>query len=278
MTKLKTFIRWPGNKSKHLRHILPYIPDDYNTYIEPFIGSGALFLNLQPDKWIINDLNKDLIECWKYVKEEPEKIIEFFNLFGKIFKPMNKELKTIFCRDLTEDLNNMKYGFIRTVIYMLMKFCSYMGTIIYNDKFQFKGLDMNIYTKNRYFFLDKPMLDNIINISDFLNNTKGKIYNKDYKYILSKAKENDFVFLDPPYIEDHDYGFQYNIDEKLDNKFIKELYNEVKKLDKKGVRWLMTQADTKEVRKVFKEYKIKKYQVYRMGKKGYASELIIMNY
>jgi DNA adenine methylase len=45
--KLKTFIRWMGNKSKHLRHILPYIlpyiPDDYNTYYEPFIGSGRYF-------------------------------------------------------------------------------------------------------------------------------------------------------------------------------------------------------------------------------------------
>jgi DNA adenine methylase len=275
MTKLKTFIRWPGNKSKHLRHILPYIPDDYNTYIEPFVGSGALFLNLQPDKWIINDLNKDLIEAWKYVKEEPEKIIEFFKLFGKIFKPMNRELKILFCRELTNDLNNMKYDFLKTVIYLVMKYCSYLGLVFFDNKFYFPSLDLNI-EKNRYPFLNKQYIDNLFNISLFLKT--GKIYNKDYKYILSKAKENDFVFLDPPYIEEHDYNFQYNIDEKLDNKFIKELYTEVKKLDKKGIRWIMTQANTKEVRKIFKEYKIKKFKVYRMGKKAYVNELIIMNY
>jgi DNA adenine methylase len=96
MTKLKTFIKWPGNKSKHLRHILPYIPDDYNTYIEPFVGSGALFLNLQQDKWIINDLNRDLIECWKYVKTEDEKIIACFKSFGKIFKVMDRESQFLF--------------------------------------------------------------------------------------------------------------------------------------------------------------------------------------
>jgi DNA adenine methylase len=278
MTKLKTFIKWPGNKSKHLRHILPYIPDDYNTYIEPFIGSGALFLNLQPKKWIINDLNKDLIEAWKYVKEEPEKIIEFFNLFGKIFKPMNNDLRKIFCQELTDELNYLKKSFIRIVIYMLMKHCAYLGNILRDNEFIFYGLESQIYINNKLWFLEKKSLDNFINISDFLNNTKGKIYNKDYKYILSKAKENDFVFLDPPYIEEHDYGFQYNIDEKLDNKFLKELYNEVQKLDKKSVRWMMTQANTKEVRTIFKKYKIKKFKVYRMKKKGYVFELIIKNY
>ena len=57
---LKTFVKWSGNKSKHLKYILPHIPK-FERYIEPFVGSGALFLKLQPDKWIINDLNKDLI-------------------------------------------------------------------------------------------------------------------------------------------------------------------------------------------------------------------------
>ena len=68
------------------------------------------------------------------------------------------------------------------------------------------------------------------------------------------------------------------IEESLDNKFILELYKEVKKLDKKGVKWLMTQADTKEIKDIFKEYKIKKFEVYRANSKTYKNELIIMNY
>ena len=39
--KLKTFIKWSGNKSKHLRHLIQYVPKDFNTYIDPFVGSGA---------------------------------------------------------------------------------------------------------------------------------------------------------------------------------------------------------------------------------------------
>jgi DNA adenine methylase len=276
--KLKTFIRWPGNKSKHLRHLLPYIPDEYNTYMEPFIGSGALFLKLQPDKWIINDLNTDLIDCWKYVKNEPDNVINVFKIFGKIFKPLNNEIKKILCEELTEDLNIMKHGFERAMIYILMKYSVYMGNLIYNNKFKFAGLDQHIYTENRTFFLENSMLNNILNVSDFLNESNGKIYNKDYKYILDKAKKGDFVFLDPPYIEEHDYGFQYNQDEKLDNKFLQDLYKQVKKLDKKGVKWMMTQANTKDVKRIFKEYKIKKFKVYRVSYKKYINELMIMNY
>ena len=94
--KLKTFIRWSGNKSKQLKHILPHIPKEYNTYIEPFVGSGALFLKIQPDKWIINDINKDIINVWKEIKNDPESIIYIFKEFGKIFKPLDNKEKTIF--------------------------------------------------------------------------------------------------------------------------------------------------------------------------------------
>ena len=57
---MRTFIRRSGNKSKLVKKILPLIPDYNGTYIEPFVGTGAVFLNLEPQKWIINDINKEL--------------------------------------------------------------------------------------------------------------------------------------------------------------------------------------------------------------------------
>ena len=124
---LKTFIRWQGNKSKHLRHIIPHIPDEYNTYIEPFVGSGALLLKLEPEKWIINDLNKDLINCWKYIKSDPETIIAGFKKFGKKFKPMSVENKKKYCKEIRQKIDGMKYDINRAITYMLMKYCAYMG-------------------------------------------------------------------------------------------------------------------------------------------------------
>jgi DNA adenine methylase len=276
--KLKTFIKWSGNKSKHLRHILPHIPIEYNTYIEPFSGSGALFLSLQPGKWIINDLNKDLINCWNNIKDNPEEIINIFVNFGKKFKLMTKENKIKYCKNITSILDDLEYDVLRTSIYMLMKYCSYLGDILINNKFVFNGLNLRIYIDNKYYFLEQNNYNNILNVSDFLNNSNGHIYNKDYKEILKKSKEGDFIFLDPPYIEEHNYDFNYNKDEKLDNNFIMELYTEVQKLDKKNVKWLMTQADMYYIKNIFKKYIILDFPVYRRYKKQYVKELIIKNY
>ena len=276
--KLKTFIKWSGNKSKHLRHILPYIPTEYNTYIEPFIGSGALFLSVHPTNWIINDLNKDLINVWENIKNNPDKIIKIFKDFRLKFKKLSNTKKIEYCRNLTDIFKNLEYDIIRSSIYMLLKFCSYSGNIIVNNKFYFDGLDMNIYIRDKYFFLDDNNFNNILSVSNYLNTTKGKIYNKDYKFILNKSKYGDFIFLDPPYIEEHNYGFNYNENEHLTLNFIYELYDELKKLDKKGVKWLMTQTDTKDIKKIFKDYNIIKFPVYRSSVKDYQNELIIKNY
>jgi DNA adenine methylase len=118
----------------------------------------------------------------------------------------------------------------------------------------------------------------LLNVADYLNDTKGKIYNKDYKEILEKAKKGDFVFLDPPYLEKHNYNFNYNKDEIINELFIKNLLKELKKLDKRGVNWMMTQANTTQIRKIFKDYPIKIFKVYRASKKTHVNELIIMNY
>jgi DNA adenine methylase len=275
---MKTFIKWQGNKSQHINKFIQYIPEFTGTYIEPFVGSGALFLKLQPHKWIINDINKDLINIWNQVKTKPHEIIQIFKEFGEYFKPLSKKDKVKYCKEITSKIELMPYDIKRASVYMLMKFCCFGGFIIINNKFNFTGLDHHIYIQNKYFFLQQNNYDNILEVSRFLNNTKGKIFNTSYEKILNKAKQGDFVFLDPPYIESHNYHFNYNKDEILDDLFIHNLYKQIKKLDTKGVKWLMTQADTKQVKDIFKEYTIKKFKVYRRASKSYVNELIIMNY
>jgi len=274
--KLKTFIKWTGNKSRYLKYIIPYIPDKYNTYIEPFLGSGALLLKLQPDKWIINDINKDNINMWKSVLDDPDSIIYIFKEFGKIFKPLTNKDKITFCKEIVSIIKNMDYNIERASIYTLMKFCSYMGEIIINNKFYFKGLEQNIYNNNRYSFLTPNYYNNLENVNMFLNDTYGQIFNTDYKNILKKAKKGDFIFLDPPYIDN--YTHMYNINQKIDINFIEELQKELKKLDNKDVKWLMTQADTKNIRKIFKDYEIIEYPVYRIYSNKHVNELIIKNF
>lgn len=281
---MKTFIKWQGNKSKHISKFEDYLPDELysdnfkGTYIEPFVGSGAVLLNIQPEKWIINDLNKDLINIYKTVKDSPNDIIKFYKKFGETFKKLSKKDKIIKCKELLKKMEQMDYTSKRATLYMFLKDTAYMGNIIVNNKFYFPNLDLNITVNNNYPFLKERKYKSITDASEFFNETKGKILNKDYKKVLDLAKKGDFVFLDPPYIEKHNYQFNYNKDEVIDNDFVETLLKEVKKLDKRGVKWMMTQANTTFIRKIFKDYTIKTFKAYRIAKKGFSSEAIIMNY
>jgi len=276
---VKTFIRWFGNKSKYVNSIFPLFPDKYNTYIEPFLGSGALFLHAKPSKWIINDINKDVFIIWKTVKRSPEHIITFFKYFSKYFVPLNNTDKVLLCRHIvTKMIPQMRYDKDRAVVFLLMKFCVFLGILIQNNKYRFSGIERAIYYNKPLYFFSEKYYNLLQNTSKYLNASKGKIYNKDYKEVIAKAKTGDFVFLDPPYLDDHEYCVQYNHFESIDNKFMDELVLELERLDNLNVKWMLTQADNPFIRNLFKKYNISSYQVYRLRSNKYKNELIIKNY
>lgn len=132
--------------------------------------------------------------------------------------------------------------------------------------------------KNMIFCLTDRYQKNIDNISKFLNTTDGIIMNTDYKEILKLAKQGDFVFLDPPYNENKNYQFVYNPSQKVNDVSLIELLKEMKKLDKKKVKWLMTQADTIEVNKTFSDYDIHGFKVFRASSQSFINELVIRNF
>lgn len=272
---MRTFIKWEGNKSKYIKKIEPFIPDFDGTYIEPFIGSGAVFLKVQPKKWIINDLNSDLINIWKLVKNNPDYLINTIEKFGEKFEEANLQEQTHLAKKNVLKINKLKSkDKKRAATYLLMKLYSYMGQILRKGKFIFQGFEMNI-KNGHYYFLSEKYYNVLYSVSEYLSETKGKIYNKDYKEILKMAKKGDFVFLDPPY--QGQFGFNYNKEEDVSHYFIKELKKQVQKLDKKKVNWVMTQGHSKLIKETFKEYEIKSFKVHRAISGKYSTELIITN-
>jgi DNA adenine methylase len=278
----KSFMRWPGNKSRYIKHIMPHLPSSYSCYIEPFVGSGALFLNVRPKKWIINDVNADLINVYNVIKDNPKRLVNRIKHFSVAtdFEKLDKKDKLIEARKFVKGFEGLPYNIKRASVFIVAKFVAFMGYVVVDNKFDIPSLDIGIAFKtNPIYLFSQKYFDLIFDISRFLNIGDGRnmISNEDYKTVFKKAKRNDFVFLDPPYQEDHDYQFNYNKGENLVN-FNEELLTQVEKLDKKGVKWLMTQADTKQVRKLFKDYEIISFKVYRHASKAFKNELIIKNY
>jgi len=274
---MKTFLRRPGNKSNHLRHIVPLLPKGFETYIEPFIGTGALFLHLLPGKWIINDLNTDIIGIWKLVRDNPTFLIKEINTFKKSFLHLNNEEKLLKCQHIAKKLSDNVYQMgKRYAMYLILVYCSFNGSLEKDNTLEISSLYTNIYNNKSCHLFTDTYKNKLLELSKMLKN--GTIYNKDYKTILKKAKKGDFVFLDPPYIEERTYAFNYNTHEKLFD--IIELKNELEKLDKLGVKWMMTQICSPDILNLFSKYRKVKYVNSLCFAKSSTpkTELIIMNY
>ena len=73
--QLQPIIKWAGGKRQLTRELLPMIGSAYSTYVEPFVGGGAVFLALQPKSAIINDYNEDLCNLYEVVRDDPHGLV-----------------------------------------------------------------------------------------------------------------------------------------------------------------------------------------------------------
>lgn len=87
---LKPLIKWPGGKSGEISRFTSLIPD-YDRYIEPFVGGGAVFFYLKPERAVINDCSEDLMEFYRLVKEQDPRFRQILELYCQSFTGL-KEL------------------------------------------------------------------------------------------------------------------------------------------------------------------------------------------
>lgn len=87
---LKPFLKWAGGKRQLLPVLMQYLPPGFHTYYEPFIGAGALLMGLKPRQAVLNDLNHELITCYKVIQKQPEELI-------RQLKKASKQLRVFLC-------------------------------------------------------------------------------------------------------------------------------------------------------------------------------------
>ena len=179
---IKPFLKWAGGKTQLLSELHKYIPINFNKYIEPFIGGGAMFFSLNPHESIIADSNEELVITYRQVKEAVNDIIEHLETF--------EHSEEFYYNIRSLDPKDLEHSYRAARLIYLNKTC-FNGLYRVNKKGQF-----NVpYGKGNGSFLNEEVLRNA---SEFLTDTT--IINSDYLDILNKfAAEGDFIFLDPPY-------------------------------------------------------------------------------
>ena len=64
---MKPLIKWPGGKSAEIRQFLPFIPEKYDRYIEPFVGGGALYFQIRPERAVLGGISENLIAFYRLI-------------------------------------------------------------------------------------------------------------------------------------------------------------------------------------------------------------------
>jgi DNA adenine methylase len=183
---MKSFLKWAGGKSRLLPIILPEL-QGYNRLIEPFVGSGVVFLNSNQKEIIINDFNSDLIITYK---ELYKNTVLFITALDKLFKKCNNQED--FTRLRTE-FNTLPASFRKAVIFVYLNRHSFNGLCRYNSS---GGFNVPYGKYSSPYFPEKELRE----VGEFLNKTNITFLTGDFLVPLSMASDGDVVYCDPPYV------------------------------------------------------------------------------
>ncbi|MBT4963685.1 MAG: Dam family site-specific DNA-(adenine-N6)-methyltransferase [Francisellaceae bacterium] len=183
---VRPFLKWPGGKYRVLKHILPHFPSR-KILMEPFVGSGAVFLNTDFDNYILGDINPDLINLYKAVQKEGH---EFIKYVRKYFTARYNNADKYY--SLREKFNLINDPYEKSALFLYLNRHGYNGLCRYNKKAGFYNVPFGTY--KRPYFPEYEL--------EFFHqkSQKAKFYCYSFKKLLKKAKSNTLVYADPPYI------------------------------------------------------------------------------
>lgn len=264
-------VKWVGGKRQLMFELLKNMPENYNRYFEPFIGGGALFFELQPDNAYISDMNEELINLYQVVRDNVDKLITDLKKHD-ISKEYFMEIRNI---DRTEEYKNWSNVKKASRFIYLNRTC-FNGMYRVNSKGEF-NVPFGHYKNPR--ILDE---NNLINCSNLLQKTEIK--HADFSEILTKVQKGDFVYFDPPYVPlSETSSFTSYTKDGFDIDMQFKLRDVCDELDSMGVKFLLSNSDTKLVNELYENYNIKKVFASRQinanaDGRGKITEVLVRNY
>ncbi|MGB3651301.1 MAG: DNA adenine methylase [Rivularia sp. (in: cyanobacteria)] len=266
---IKSPLRYPGGKSKALKKIIQYLPDNFDEYREPFVGGGSLFIYLKqkfPDLKIwINDLNPELFFFWKIAQLNLPQLIEEI----RFIKDSHTNGKLLFTELTTVDKNKLS-NLERAVRFFVLNRITFSGTV------EAGGFSEQAFHK-RFTYSSIERLEKL----ETILSEDVKITNLDYSELLHPKGKNVFLFLDPPYFtatKSKLYGKDGNLHTSFEHTRFAEA---VKQCDR---NWLITYDDSFQIRENFKSLNIFEWELqygmnnYKQSSAAKGKELLITNY
>ncbi len=189
-------LKWAGGKRWFVARHMDLVPDSFNTYIEPFVGSGAMFFALEPNAALLSDANAELINLYQCIRDQPDEL--------------QRLLRYCHARHCSEFYYEVRAQKPRAPLRRAAR-------MLYLNRTCWNGL----YRVNKRGEFNVPIgtKDSVILESDDFNRLSkilahAEMAVSDFEPVINSAVEGDFVFVDPPYTVAHNSnGFvKYNED------------------------------------------------------------------
>lgn len=266
---MKPFLKWVGGKTQILEDVFKYIPSKINNYHEIFLGGGSVLFELlsrvksgkiEVKKVYAYDLNEALIYTYKNVQTDPDKVYKYIDRYISRYDKLTGNIihRNPQSKKEAKTSKESYYYWLRNIYNECDKSeikCSTLFIIL--NKLGFRGLyregpnGFNVpfgHYKTTPSFSQTHLQD----ISRLIKDVKFHCISYD-ESIPRATREDDFMYLDPPYIPTTSTSFtKYNVDG-----FTQDNHKELFKLIKKSKSYfLLSNSDTEYIRQRFKKYNI----------------------
>lgn len=260
----KTIIRWAGSKRKLIPFLLENTPTTYKRYVEPFCGSACLFFEINPTSALLSDINSDLINALKKLKNTKTIREHLMSL------PNNDET---YYEMRAKDPKNLN-SYERAVRFLYLNRYCFNGVYRTNSAGQF-----NVPRGNRTG--EFPSEDTFKETRKILKS--ATLDTLDYKDCISLVEKDDFVYLDPPYAKSQRFTGEYGVG-SFNSIQIPDLIERLQHMDRIGAKFLFSYRDGEDIRAAtpdnfhIKEISVKRHVSGFKTSWTSAKEIIIKNY
>lgn len=263
----RPFLKWAGGKGQLLPQFSALVPTRFDRYHEVFLGGGALFFGLEPKRARLTDLNEELIDCYRAVRDDVEGVITALRA--------HKYDKEHFYR--VRDMNPRRLSPQKRAARMI-----FLNKSAFNGLYRVNSQGRFNVPFGRY---KNPQIcdaENLRACSKVLAGVELEV--ADFSAVLDHAKKGDFVYFDPPYVPVSDTayftayspgGFGWHDQQRLADVF--------RALAKRGVKVMLSNSDTPEVHELYAGFRIETVAATRRinsqaNGRGKIGELVVMSY
>ena len=265
---LKSPLRYPGGKSRAIKILMPFFPQDFDEFREPFFGGGSVGLYLAQNfglkQIFANDLNTDLYCFWQTLKTQNKALIDEI----KRTRQTHTNGRELYEKLLARRGENLS-DFQRAVDFFVLNRITFSGVV-----------DCGGYSQKAYESRFTPSsIERLKNMDGILRNFTFS--NQSYERLLQNNGKRVFIFLDPPYFSASKsklYGKKGDLHANFNHERLCEHLKNTKH------RFLLTYDDSEFIRELYKDFYKLKYTLqygmnnFKQTKANKGQELLISNY